>query len=130
MQAAAYPFMQLGESSSLDDMQRAWDALGPLPWYQPAVAIQPSATVLAEHPTATCGGGRKQPLIAIRQYGRGEVVYLAFNETWRLRKAHGEELYRRFWKELMWRLALNHALGPASVSSSRPIGSVTRSVPS
>ncbi len=50
-------------------------------------------------------------MIAIRQYGRGEVVYLGFDETWRLRRAHGEELYRRFWKEVMWRLALNHALG-------------------
>ena len=32
--------------------------------------------MLAEHPTATCANGKKQPLIAIRQYGRGEVVYL------------------------------------------------------
>ena len=34
-----------------------------------------------------------------------------FDETWRLRRAHGEELFRKFWKEVMWRLALNHALG-------------------
>jgi hypothetical protein len=110
-QAASYPFMQLGASASLPEMQRAWDTLGQLPWYQPVEGIQASATVLAEHPTATCGNGKKQPLIAIRQYGRGEVVYLGFNETWRLRRAHGEELYRRFWKEVMWRLSLNHALG-------------------
>ena len=111
VEAAAYPFMQLGGGSSLAEMQHAWDNLGPLPWYQPVEAIQPSATVLAEHPTATCRNGKKQPLIVIRQYGRGEVVYLGFNETWRLRRLHGEELYRRFWKEVMWRLALNHALG-------------------
>ena len=97
--------------SSLTEMQRAWDNLGPLPWYQPVEGIHASATVLAEHPTATCANGRKQPLIAIRQYGRGEVVYLGFDETWRLRRIHGEELYRKFWKEVMWRLALNHALG-------------------
>jgi hypothetical protein len=110
-EATAFPFMQLGGGPSLEEMQQAWSNLGPLPWYQPAEAIQPSATVLAEHPTATCGNGKKQPLIAIRPYGRGEVVYLAFDETWRLRRGRGEELYRRFWKELMWRLALNHALG-------------------
>ena len=110
-QAAGFPFMQLGAGSSLPEMQHAWDNLGLLPWYQPVEGIQASATVLAEHPTAVCANGKKQPLIAIRQYGRGEVVYLGFNETWRLRRAHGEELYRRFWKEVMWRLALNHALG-------------------
>jgi len=110
-QATGFPFMQLDAASSLPEMQRAWDNLGSLPWYQPVEAVQPSATVLAAHPTATCANGKKQPLIAIRQYGRGEVVYLGFNETWRLRRAHGEELYRRFWKDVMWRLALNHALG-------------------
>jgi len=109
--ATGFPFMQLNAGSSLPEMQRAWDNLGPLPWYQPVEAVQPSATVLAEHPTATCGNGKKQPLIVIRPYGRGEVVYLAFNETWRLRRMHGEELYRRFWKDVMWRLALNHAVG-------------------
>ena len=116
-QALGYPFMQLGEAASLPEMQHAWDNLGPLPWYQPVEGVHPAATVLAEHPTATCGApgtpghGKKQPLIAVRQYGRGEVVYLGFNETWRLRRVHGEELFRRFWKEVMWRLALNHALG-------------------
>jgi hypothetical protein len=109
--AAEYPFMQLGAGSSLEAMQKAWDNLGPLPWYQPVENIHPSATVLAEHPTAKCGNGKKQPLIVIRPYGLGEVVYVAFDETWRLRRAHGEELYRKFWSELMWRLAMNHALG-------------------
>ena len=87
-QATGYPFMQLGAGSTLPEMQKAWDSMGPLPWYQPAEGIHPAATVLAEHPTATCGApgapghGRSSPLIAIRQYGRGEVVYVAFNESW------------------------------------------------
>ncbi len=130
-QAAGYPFMQLGAGSSLPEMQQAWDTLGPLPWYQPVEGIQASATVLAEHPTATCANGKKQPLIAIRQYGRGEVVYLGFNETWRLRRVHGEELYRRFWKEVMWRLALNHALGANKrfvVQTDRPRYAVDQTV--
>ena len=75
-QATGYPFMQLGAPASLPEMQKAWNNLGPLPWYQPVEGIHPAATVLAEHPTATCANGKKQPLIAIRQYGRGEVVYL------------------------------------------------------
>jgi hypothetical protein len=109
--ALEFPFMQLDKGSSLPEMQQAWDKLGPLPWYQPVEGIQASAHVLAENPDAVCANGKKQPLIVIRQYGRGEVVYLGFNETWRLRRMHGEELYRRFWSGVMSRLALDHALG-------------------
>jgi hypothetical protein len=86
--------------------------MGPLPWYQPVRSKHPQATVLAEHPTATCVDGKeKQPLIAVRPYGRGEVVYLGFNETWRLRRKFGERYYRQFWGQMIERLALNHALG-------------------
>ena len=68
--------------------------------------------MLAEHPTDKCDDGETpQPLIAIRQYGRGEVVYLGFDEMWRLRRLHGEEFYRQFWGQLIHRLGLSHALG-------------------
>ena len=68
--------------------------------------------VLAEHPSDTCADGETpQPLIAIRQYGRGEVVYIGFNEMWRLRRLHGEQFYRQFWGQLIHRLGLSHALG-------------------
>src|SRR5690606_23082136 len=48
---------------------------------------------------------------AVRQYGRGEVVYVAFNEMWRLRRLYGEKYYRNFWGPLIKRLGLSHALG-------------------
>jgi hypothetical protein len=67
---------------------------------------------LAEHPTDTYSDGKThQPLIALRRYGRGEVVYLATNETWRLRRKYGEQYYRQFWGQMIHRLALSHALG-------------------
>ena len=75
--------------------------------------IEPSATtVLAAHPDDKCDDGRTpQPLIAIRKYGRGEVVYIAFDEMWRLRKKYGEKYYRQFWGQMIHRLGLSHALG-------------------
>jgi hypothetical protein len=103
--------MQLGQTE--DETRMAWENMGSLPWYQPVRAVEPSATtVLAEHPTDYCANGRtKQPLIAVRQYGRGEVVYVAFNELWRLRRLYGEKYYRNFWGPLIKRLGLSHALG-------------------
>jgi len=108
--AAQFDFMRLGQQA--DDPLRGWQSLGKLPWYQPVLRVDPRATVLAEHPTAVCTDGKsKQPLIAIRPYGRGEVVYVGFNELWRLRRLHGEEYYRQFWGQLIHRLGLSHALG-------------------
>ena len=108
--AALYPFMQLGDDPSED--QRAWENLGPLPWYQPVAALHEQAVALAEHPTDTCADGQTpQPLIAIRRYGNGEVVYLAFDELWRLRRKYGDRYYRRFWSQLIYRLGMSHALG-------------------
>jgi hypothetical protein len=49
--------------------------------------------------------------VAIRKYGRGEVVYVGCNETWRLRRKYGEQYYRQFWGQMIHRLGLSHALG-------------------
>jgi hypothetical protein len=108
--AEQYDFMQLGNSPAENRM--AWANMGLLPWFQPVERLHPMATVLAEHPSQTCADGKtKQPLVAVRRYGRGEVVYLGFNETWRLRRKYGETYYRQFWGQLIHRLGLSHALG-------------------
>ena len=108
--AGQYDFMRLGRTET--ESLRAWNNLGKLPWYQPVLRVDPRATVVAEHPTDLCRDGKsKQPLIAVRPYGRGEVVYLGFSEMWRLRRLHGEEYYRQFWGQLIHRLGLSHALG-------------------
>jgi len=108
--AARYDFMQLGADAG--DNETAWDNLGKLPWYHPVQRLNTKATALAEHPSHTCVDGKtRQPLIAIQKYGRGEVVYLGFNETWRLRRRYGERYYRQFWGQMIHRLGLSHALG-------------------
>ena len=108
--AGLYDFMQLGNDAA--ENRKAWDNLGSLSWYQPSSRVHPLATVLSEHPTDKCDDGKTpQPLIAVRRYGRGEVVYLAYDEMWRLRRRHGETYYRQFWGQMIHRLGLSHALG-------------------
>jgi hypothetical protein len=108
--AARYPFMQLGASDV--ENTKAWDNLSRIPWYQPVAQVHQQGVVLAEHPTHTCADGKtRQPLIAVRQYGAGEVVYVGFNEMWRLRRKYGEQYYRTFWSQLIYRLGMSHALG-------------------
>lgn len=110
--ASREAFMKLGESDV--ENARAWLNLGSLPWYQPVLRVRPEATVLMEHPTDTCADGKPQPLIATRPYGaggKGQVVYIGFNETWRLRRRYGEKYYRQFWSQLIYQLGMSHALG-------------------
>ena len=109
--ASSFDFMRLGDSDS--ENEKGWQNLGRLPWYQPVRRVESSATtVLAEHPRDTCVDGKTpQPLIAIRRYGRGEVIYLAHNEMWRVRRKYGEKYYRQFWGQMIHRLGLSHALG-------------------
>ncbi len=109
--ASSFDFMRLGDSDA--ENAKGWRNLGRLPWYQPVRRVESSATtVLAEHPRDTCVDGKTpQPLIAIRRYGRGEVIYIAHNEMWRLRRKFGEKYYRQFWGQMIHRLGLSHALG-------------------
>jgi len=115
--ASQYDFMRLGNSNNPAEAERenakAWGNLGRVPWYQPVANKHPTlSTVLAEHPTDLCNDGKtRQPLIAIRQYGKGQVVYVGFDEMWRLRRKYGELYYRQFWGQMIHQLGLSHAIG-------------------
>lgn len=109
-QAAEFPFMSLGQDEL--EHRKAWANLDRLQWYQPVSRPHPLATVLASHPIDRCIDDRTpQPLIATRRAGKGEVIYLGFNETWRLRRMYGEKYYRQFWGQMIYRLGLGRALG-------------------
>ncbi len=103
-------FMRLGKDEL--EHNKAWSNLGELQWYQPVMRPHPLATVLAEHPYERCLDNKTlQPIVATRRYGKGEVIYVGFNEMWRLRRKYGERYYRQFWAQLIYRLGLRRNLG-------------------
>jgi hypothetical protein len=109
-EAPSIDFMQLGSDER--ESALAWKNLGGLPWYQPVSRLHPLGLALAVHPSDKCvDGATPQPIIAVRRFGRGEVIYLGFNETWRMRRKYGELYYRQFWGQMIHRLGLSHALG-------------------
>lgn len=111
--AGDYGFMRLGDATSRQEIEQEWRKhLGPLAWYQPVKRLTADGTALASHPTDLCEDGKTpQPIVAIKRYGAGEVVYIGFDETWRLRRKFGEQYYRQFWSQLIYRLGMSHALG-------------------
>src|SRR5215472_17537932 len=60
----------------------------------------------------TGDGKSHQPLIAIREFpSGGKVVYVGFNETWRLRRKYGEQYYRQFWGQMIQHIGLSNHIG-------------------
>ncbi|MBI1903586.1 MAG: hypothetical protein HYS13_20990 [Planctomycetia bacterium] len=120
-QAEMHGFMRLGATA--EESAKAWKNLGEVPWYQPVARASDRATVLAVHPTDRCPNNQPQPLIAVRQYGSGVVVYVGMNEMWRLRRRYGEKYYRQFWGQMIHQLASRRALGTQKrfvVATDRP----------
>ena len=65
------------------------------------------AVPLVVHDTKKDEEGRQPlPLIALRRYGKGTVVFVGLDETWRFRKEVGDTYHRTFWAQ-----AVQH-LGP------------------
>jgi hypothetical protein len=86
-----------------------WERAEMMFWRYPAVRIKPGATALA-----TFGGRPGQdgePVIAQQRYGKGQVIWLGTDETWRWRSKPGPEVHRRFWGQLIASLSQAHLLG-------------------
>jgi hypothetical protein len=75
-----------------------WNRLPPLYWFFPVQRAKPGATVLARHedPRETVEPYGRRPIIAVHRYGRGNVMFIAADETHRWR-ANAEPVFDRFW---------------------------------
>lgn len=115
-----------GEQSAmlaLDDDQNAslklwkdeiWQTVPGFLWHYPVADLRPAATALVVHPTKKSGKPpdvKPMPVVASHYYGKGEVLFLGTDETWRWRDSTGDRLTARFWGQVVSRLGLPHLLG-------------------
>ena len=122
------PLLQLSDREADDDPSRAsrperdiWAELPPHYW---AVVgkKKSAATTLAYYP----GEKKELPraeqeansLIAWHAYGRGRVLYVGLDSTWRWRYKVGDQHHHRFWGQLV-RWAVNDKLLPGGVGKVR-----------
>lgn len=92
----------LGLFETAEESRRAWEALPELDGWGRFASLRPEAQVVAFHPTQAAENGRPLPVIAARSYGRGKVMLVSTDSTWRWRLgARGDRLasgvYERFW---------------------------------
>ena len=82
---------------------QAWSRLPGYFWARTAERLKPGATALAVQTTGS-GDGR-MPVITLQPYGKGRVLYLAFDSTWRWRYLWGETQFDRFWGQMLRNMA-------------------------
>jgi hypothetical protein len=83
-------------------------------WCYPIGGLRPAATALLVHPELRTGqkpNDKPMSLIAAQYYGKGEVLFLGIDETWRWRDGTGDRLTSRFWGQIVTQLGLPHLLG-------------------
>ncbi|MBY0230272.1 MAG: hypothetical protein K2W96_13395, partial [Gemmataceae bacterium] len=86
-------------------------------WYYPVTDLRPGAVPLLVHPDRKAGKQKDEkpmPLVATHHYGRGEVLYVGLEETWRWRDGTGDRLTARFWGQAAVQLGLPSLLGNSS----------------
>ncbi len=89
-----------------------WSGLPPVYWVCNVARSKPAAEVLVVDPDpGKASRFGKMPVVALQQYGLGQVLFVGTDNTWRWRRNAGDRYYTHFWGQITQRLALPHLLG-------------------
>ncbi|MFK7991879.1 MAG: glutamine amidotransferase [Sandaracinaceae bacterium] len=102
----------------------AWAGLARLQGANVVTRVRPDSMVLLEHPTHEMETGGGLPLLVVGQAGRGRVLALTTDTTWRWGITTGGETgdasaYERFWDRAVRWLARDPVLEPARLTTDR-----------
>ena len=112
------PVMSLADTP--EQNLRIWNELQGWYWNYPVTRLKPAAVSLLDHPKleiedrSTATKKRPMPLIARHYYGRGVVMFVADDETWRWRYNEEDKYFARFWGQIVYQVGLPHLLGSKS----------------
>lgn len=97
-----------------EESQEVWEKKLPgFHWQFPLTKLRPGALALLENPRAKMGE-QAMPLIATQFYGKGQVIFLGTDETWRWRWNHHDKYFIRFWGQLIYQAGLPSLLGDSA----------------
>lgn len=89
-----------------------WKQLPPLYWVAKVARPKPAAEVLLVDPDpAKESRFGKMPVIALQQYGLGQVMFVGTDNTWRWRKNVGDIYYTTVWGQISQRVSIQRLLG-------------------
>jgi hypothetical protein len=91
---------------------RIWRELPGLYWHYPVNKLRPGAYSLLVHSTEKCRNSDElMPIVSLQYSGKGLVVCLTTDETWRWRFNTQDRLFSRFWGQAIYLAGLSHTLG-------------------
>ncbi len=96
-----------------EDSLREWSKLPGFHWQYPLAKLKPGSVSLLENPRAKMGD-QPMPLLAAHHYGKGQVLFLGSDETWRWRFNEADKITNRFWGQIVYQLGLPSLLGQSS----------------
>ncbi|HEY2910097.1 MAG TPA: hypothetical protein VGI99_07615, partial [Gemmataceae bacterium] len=103
------PLLSL-EDDPLDNARR-WRTLPEMYWHYPVTKLKPAAEAFLVHPTEKLADGKPMPLLAGHYYGKGYVVFMGFDETWRWRFNEGDKYFGRFWSQMVYVAGVPRTVG-------------------
>ena len=77
-----------------------WRELPGFFWNSAVLSAKTGSTILAAHPGLKSGGSR-MPLLVIREYGNGNVLFMGTDSAWRWRKGVEDKYHYRFWGQVV-----------------------------
>lgn len=103
----------LALADTAEENLKVWEHLPGFFWNYPVEKLRPGATVLSVNPRAKLDvdGKQKMPLMVTQFYGKGQVLFLSSDETWRWRYNVQDKHYARFWGQVIYQMGLPHLLG-------------------
>lgn len=101
--------------------------LKPMYWYYPVLRVKPAADVFLTHPTARTPApdNKPMPLLVGHHYGRGYVLFMGFDDTWRWRFNLQDKLSGKFYTQAVYTAGIPRIVGTKqtqlSTNSPNPI---------
>ena len=108
--AAARAALLSLEDDPLDNARR-WRTLPEIYWHYPVTKLKPAAEAFLVHPTQKLADGKPMPLLAGHYYGKGYVIFMGFDETWRWRFNEADKYFGRFWNQAVYLAGVPRTVG-------------------
>jgi hypothetical protein len=106
----ASPMLRLSDKE--EENAQLWSQLPPVYWTAKVSRPKPAAEVLLVDPDpAKESRFGKMPVIAVQQYGLGQVMFVGTDNTWRWRKNAGDFYHTLIWGQISQRLSIQRLLG-------------------
>jgi hypothetical protein len=106
------PMLRLAEKET--DNLAKWAQLPPIYWAARVSRAKAGAEVLVvDSDPAKASRYGKMPVIALQQYGLGQVLFVGTDNTWRWRKNLDSVSFTTLWSQMVERMAMPHMLGAA-----------------